>query len=117
MSMQEADIELRPRGRGLGLDRSICFGVGVRIRYLQSLGIRNVREIVEALNGSRLSPCEARWSYGTVHRHLVRGAELGVLLPPLSAGDAASQRNAKRPSWDVLVHRSYPALKRRYRSI
>jgi len=78
--------------RGRGFDRMVLFFAD-RIVAHQLSGIQGIRELAEVMGSCREYGGDGQpWSYGRMRRVLVRGAQLGVLLPQRSLSEAASQR-------------------------
>lgn len=91
----------RRSNRGRAYDQEVIFYAS-RILPLQERGIRGVVELAQALNGVEWgTPPGKPWTKSSLRRLLIRGYELGLMLPPRTLSEAARER--------PYVHRSRSA--------
>jgi len=66
------------------------------IAKFRSAGFRDIRKLLQQLNGAGLTaPSGKPFSYGTLHRVLIRQAELYLGQGPRTVSTAAKQRSSR----------------------
>lgn len=82
----------RTFGRGRNYDADAYFFAG-KILPLQERGLRGVAELARALEGIEHGTRPGKpWSKSSLRRLLIRGSELGLMLPPRTLSEAARER-------------------------
>jgi hypothetical protein len=82
-------------GRGGAFDTAVR-ELTPSIAKFRSAGFRDIRKLVQQLNGAGLTaPSGKPFSYGTLHRVLIRQAELHLGQGPRTVSTAANQRSSR----------------------
>ena len=93
--------------RGLGFDRKVAQFAPL-IAQLQVADIRGVQEIADELNRLDIpAPSGGRFSFGTTHRVLRRGAELKLCSASLSLNQAKGRVQLKKAAALAKVLEKY----------